>query len=199
MSVVSSVENYFGQPFSDCFDIVNVAPDGNCGFSAAQIFLEYAGTISTATTINDFRCSISDYIKDNIVGLATCTAAADWRIGDEFTDKISILQQYQRTIYNPKKNYIGGCSQPDWFMDQWFSLVGKQFNFSTLLFLDDLAMPEGGFASRPPLHIDANGFFDIQYDNTASQNLHPTTENNRHNILYCVFVAGTHYMWLRPK
>ena len=132
--------------------------------------------------------------------LATCTAAADWRIGDNFINKISILRQYPSTIYNPKKNYIDGCSRPDWFIDQWFSLVGKQFNFSTLLFLDDLAIPDGGgFVARPPVHIDANGLFDIQYDNTASQNLHPSTENNRHNILYCVFVDGPHYMWLRPK
>jgi hypothetical protein len=170
-----------------------------CGFSAAQIFLEYSGKISTATTINNFRRSISDYIDENIDELASCTAAADWRIGNNFSDKISILQQHQTTIYNPEKNYSGGCSRPDWFIDQCFSLVGKQFNFSTLIFLEDFAAPEGHMVARPPLHFNADGLFEIQYENTDSQNLHPSTVNNRCNIFYCVFVAGPHYMWLRPK
>jgi hypothetical protein len=81
---------------------------------------------ATAATINDFRCSISDYINDNVDELATCTAAADWRVGDDFIDKISILQQYQRTIYNPKKNCIDGCSRPNWFMDQWLTSLSKK-------------------------------------------------------------------------
>jgi hypothetical protein len=199
MSVVRCVEKYFGQSLSDCFEIINVAPDGNCGFHAAQIFLEFSSRIKTASTINDFRRSISDYIDQNIDELATCTAAGDWRIGTNFRDKVSILRQYQTTIYNPEKNYIDGCSRPDWFIDQWFSLVGKQFNFATLLFSEDFRDTDGRMVSHPPCHTTLDGLFHIQYDNTHSQSLHPSQANNRDNIFYCLHVTGPHFMWLRPK
>jgi hypothetical protein len=45
---VTLFKAYFGQPINNIFDIINVVTDCNCGFSVAQILLEYNGTIPTA-------------------------------------------------------------------------------------------------------------------------------------------------------